>query len=33
MLSQIMTNPRNKSEVLSKTCISYLEQRVKEELY
>lgn len=33
MLSLIMTNPRTKSEELSKTCISYLEQRVKEELY
>ena len=33
MLSQIMTNPRSKSEILSKTCISYLEQRVKAKLY
>lgn len=28
-----MTNPRSKKEPLSKTCISYLEDRVKEEYY
>lgn len=33
MLSQIMTDPRSKSEKLSKTCQSYLEQWLKEELY
>lgn len=30
MLWQIMTDPRSKSELLSKTCISYLEDWVKE---
>ena len=29
----IMTNPRSKSEVLSQTCISYLQQWVKEQIY
>lgn len=29
----IMTEPRSKSETLSQTCISYLEQWVKEQLY
>ena len=32
-VSQIMTNPQTKSEILSKTCISYLEQWVKEQIY
>lgn len=32
-VSQIMTNPRSKSEVLSQTCKSYLEQWVKEQIY
>jgi hypothetical protein len=32
-VSQIMTNPRSKSETLSKTCISYLEQWAKEQIY
>lgn len=32
-LSQIMTNPRTKSETLSKTTISYLEQWIKEAKY
>ena len=30
---QIMTNPQSKSETLSKTCISYLQQWVKEQIY
>lgn len=29
----IMTNPQSKSETLSKTCISYLQQWVKEQIY
>ncbi len=29
----IMTNPRSKSETLSKTCITYLETWVKEQIY
>lgn len=33
MLSHIMTDPRSKTETLSKTCISYLEDRVKENVY
>jgi hypothetical protein len=32
-ICQIMTEPRSKSETLSQTCISYLEQWVKEQLY
>jgi hypothetical protein len=32
-VSQIMTNPRSKSETLSETCKSYLEQWVKEQIY
>lgn len=32
-VSQIMTNPRSKSEVLSQTCKSYLQTWLKEELY
>lgn len=32
-VSQIMTNPRSKSETLSQTCKSYLEQWVKEQIY
>ena len=32
-IGQIMTEPRSKSETLSQTCISYLEQWVKEQLY
>jgi hypothetical protein len=32
-ISLIMTEPRSKSETLSQTCISYLEQWVKEQLY
>jgi hypothetical protein len=32
-VSLIMTNPRSKSEVLSQTCISYLQQWVKEQIY
>lgn len=32
-ISLIMTEPRSKSEALSQTCISYLEQWVKEQLY
>ena len=33
MLSHIMTDPRSKSEKLSKTCISYLEDRIKAKVY
>lgn len=33
MLWSIMTEPRSKAEKLSKTCISYLEERVKEKVY
>jgi hypothetical protein len=33
MLSHIMTDPRSKSEPLSKTCITYLVSRVKEKVY
>lgn len=32
-VSLIMTNPRSKSELLSQTCISYLQQWVKEQIY
>lgn len=32
-VSQIMTNPRSKSETISQTCKSYLEQWVKEQIY
>ena len=32
-VSQIMTNPRSKSETLSETCKSYLEQWAKEQIY
>lgn len=32
-IGQIMTEPRSKSETLSQTCISYLEQWVKEQIY
>lgn len=32
-ISQIMTNPRSKSETLSKMCQSYCEQWLKEQLY
>jgi hypothetical protein len=32
-IGQIMTEPRSKSETLSQTCIAYLEQWVKEQLY
>jgi hypothetical protein len=32
-VSQIMTNPRSKSETLSQTCKSYLEQWAKEQIY
>lgn len=32
-VGQIMTNPRSKSEVLSQTCISYLEVWMKEQIY
>jgi hypothetical protein len=32
-ISQIMTNPRAKSETISKTCKSYCEQWLKEQLY
>lgn len=32
-IGQIMTEPRSKSEKLSQTCITYLEQWVKEQLY
>ena len=32
-VGQIMTNPQNKSETLSKTCISYLHEWVKEQIY
>ena len=32
-IGQIMTNPRSKSELLSKTTIAYLEKHRKEELY
>lgn len=32
-IGQIMTNPRSKSETLSKTCMSYCEQWLKEQLY
>jgi hypothetical protein len=32
-VSQIMTNPRSKSELISQTCKSYLEQWVKEQIY
>lgn len=33
MLSHIMTDPRSKAEMLSKTCISYLEDWVKDKVY
>lgn len=33
MLSHIMTDPKSKSETLSKTCISYLEDWIKENVY
>ena len=33
MLSLIMTEPRSKAEKLSKTCISYLEDWIKEHVY
>lgn len=32
-ISQIMTNPRSKSETLSETCKTYLETWVKEQIY
>lgn len=32
-VSQIMTNPRSKSETLSQTCKSYLEEWIKEQIY
>lgn len=32
-VSKIMTNPRSKSETLSKTCKTYLEEWLKEQLY
>lgn len=32
-VGQIMTNPRSKSEMISQTCISYLEQWAKEQIY
>lgn len=32
-LGKIMTNPRNKTDVLSKTCTSYIKQLVKEEIF
>lgn len=32
-ISKIMTNPRSKSETLSETCKSYLEEWMKEQLY
>lgn len=32
-VSQIMTNPRSKSETISQTCKSYLDQWVKEHIY
>lgn len=32
-IGKIMTNPRTKSEKLSKTCISHLEEWMKEQLY
>jgi len=32
-IGQIMTNPRSKSETLSQTCKSYLEEWVKEQVY
>jgi len=32
-VSQIMTNPRSKSELLSQTCKSYLEEWLKEQIY
>lgn len=32
-VSQIMTNPRSKSETLSETCKSYLQDWVKEQIY
>ena len=32
-VSQIMTNPRTKSELLSQTCKSYLEIWIKEQIY
>lgn len=32
-VGQIMTNPRSKSEALSQTCISYIQQWVKEQIY
>lgn len=32
-VSQIMTNPRSKSEILSQTCKSYLQTWLKEQLY
>lgn len=32
-IGKIMTNPRSKTETLSKTCQSYLEQWTKEQLY
>lgn len=33
MAGALMTNPRSKSETLSKTCITYLETWVKEQVY
>ena len=33
MLSKIMTDPRSKSEKLSETCKTYLEDRIKEKVY
>lgn len=32
-VGQIMTNPRSKSEMLSQTCITYLQTWVKEQIY
>jgi hypothetical protein len=32
-VSQIMTNPRSKSETISQTCKTYLDQWVKEQIY
>jgi hypothetical protein len=32
-VGQIMTNPQNKSDLLSKTCTSYLQQWIKEQIY
>lgn len=32
-IGQIMTNPRNKTDLLSKTCMTYLDSWIKEQVY